>query len=194
MSLTTSKNPMIPLVNPPDNDLVACCSVSCADLTPWFAEPLPPDQAIDLLNLSRSCQQAAYRQGQSCFRGQLGEVVGRWWLDSSMEVMDRLFLGLAKIAKGEVEQALVDLVHGQLLLSRKLPEGQEYLQSGFTRARNLLPAADFFEVLHRHELLAYLPVIPLGAPPEGLAGLSLEAAVIRRLKGTTANLEPYSRF
>ncbi|MDE2089269.1 MAG: hypothetical protein KGJ12_04550, partial [Gammaproteobacteria bacterium] len=80
------------------------------------------------------------------------------------------------------DQALVELVYGQLLMSRKLYGAMEHLTAGFARAANLFAPDEYFSVLKRHALLGHLSLSERPSAPQDLASLLTEAAVIRRLE------------
>ena len=81
------------------------------------------------------------------------------------------------------DQALLELVRGQLLMTRKLQPANRHLQRGFELAAPWLGTTGYFELLRRHELLACLRLADTPSPPQGLAALQAEAAVVRRLRG-----------
>jgi len=150
-----------------------------APLAGWYAEPMAAEQAEALLTASR---------GRTEFAARLREAVARAWLGGS----DGLAL-LAAEAGTPRERALALLVHGQLLTARRHAGALEALEAGFAAARELLAPADYFALLRRHELLAWLPFGNLAGVPAGLGTLLIEAAVIRRLRGIRSRtLPPHS--
>ena len=153
---------------------------SPAALAHWYAEPLDPQQAELRLREGRRHAQAAYRQRRGALGAELEQLVAAFWLGRPVD--DRL-AALAIAANDDGEAALTHLVHGQLLLSRRLSGAGALLEQGFELARGLFLPADFFTVLKRHELLAELPLGPQPRSPLGLDDLLREARVIRRLRG-----------
>ncbi len=79
------------------------------------------------------------------------------------------------------ERALVELVWGQLLMSRRLSGAMEHLARGFDIARPFLSNRAYFALLKRHRLLARLPLFPAPRPAQCLEALLTEARVIERL-------------
>jgi hypothetical protein len=145
----------------------------------WHAEPLVRAVAKVLLERARAAQRACYRQGHDAFTPRLQEMIARFWLGCPVETD---YLSLIGVTRGP-QRALTELVHGQLLMSRKLEGARAVLDRGFGLAAPSLTAEEYLSVLARHERLAYLPLGPRPAPAQGLAGLLTEAAVIRRLRG-----------
>jgi len=115
-------------------------------------------------------------------------MIARFWRG---EPIDTNHQTLTKTADSRYEQALVELIYGQLLLSRKLNGTMAHLEAGFAEAAPLLGAAEYFTVWRRHALLAYLPLFDTVRPPQGLDDLFAEAAVIRRLRGATGERPRY---
>ncbi len=103
---------------------------------------------------------------------------GRFWLEGGCEA-DYQYLKVK--AEGAVESALLELVYGQLLMSRKLCSANFHLDKGFWLAAGLLSARDYFRVLRRHRDLECLVLTDTPAPPRTLEELIKEAGVIRRL-------------
>lgn len=145
----------------------------------WFAAPLAPEHAAAKL----AQVQAERRRGgiEACPLGcQLRELVARFWLGRPVQAQ---YAALARSRKDPECRALTELAYGQLLVSRKLSGATAHLERGFELAGPLLSAEGYFRVYRRHQLLAYLVLGPLPAPPQDLASLLREAAVIRRLQG-----------
>ena len=80
------------------------------------------------------------------------------------------------------DRALLELVYGQLLMGRKLSPAGEHLARGFRLAVPWLSSAGYFELVRRHERLDCLRLTDTPAPPQGLAALLAEAAVVQRLQ------------
>jgi hypothetical protein len=140
-----------------------------------------------LLHRARARQQAAYRQGRPCFRACLDELVARFWLGQPVVLG---FAALAADAGSDLDWAMAELAHGQLLMSRRLPGARGHLRAGFAAGRDAFPPRAFFEVLHRHELLAHLPPLSYGGEPATLHDLLVEAAVVRRLETALGHCRP----
>lgn len=157
-------------------------SAAALPLGAWYAEPLDRAAAADLLRAAHDRVQPFYARGTTCFSCRLQELVARYWQGRNVEGCYR---ALKATAPAERESALTELVYGQLLMSRKQARAMDHLNRGFARAAHYLTAREYFAVLRRHELLAYLPTVqaPVDSPPQGLAALLAEAGVIRRLQG-----------
>ena len=146
----------------------------------WYAEPMAVAEAEALLGRVHTVRQRALAAGRSCPACDLYELIARFWLDRPVQPLYDTLLNLRTDGRA---QALLHLVYGQLRISRKLNGAPEALQRGFTQARPHLGAAEYFDVLRRHELLAELPLGDVPAPALGLQALLKEAAVIRALRG-----------
>ncbi|NNJ94050.1 MAG: hypothetical protein HKP57_04840 [Halobacteria archaeon] len=148
-------------------------------LSAWYAEPLDTVVAGDLLVRAEAGQQACLRAGESCFRLRVLAIICHAWLGSEPEIRHE---ALAALAGDAHERALLDLVQGQLLASRKISGAMEYLQNGFRLAAPQLGATEYFALLQRHDLLDCLPYSVNPSVPQNLASLLNEAAVINRLR------------
>jgi len=156
--------------------LLACEGYSLAD---WYATPLSPAQAGTLLSLTQQAIQGRLRRGGSCIPLQLLLAICRFWLE---EQRARTALYWPYPAGSAREVALQELVHGQLLVSRKLRPAEVHLSLGFRAAAPLLETSDYFRLLREHELLACLPLSGQPATAQDLPALLNEAAVIRCLQ------------
>ncbi len=146
----------------------------------WFADPLPPGRARRLLSDVRRALQRVYGEGEVWFEGRLLEMIARFHDGRPVESD---YHNMAALAAGQSQRALLELVYGQLLMSRRLQGAMQHLDKGFEVAAHLLAPADYFEVMKRHELLRLLPLSGRPAAPRPLQGLLTEARVIRRLGG-----------
>ncbi|OOZ41242.1 hypothetical protein BOW53_04485 [Solemya pervernicosa gill symbiont] len=149
----------------------------------WYAEPMSQSEAEVLFKRAQQAQRTALIHATSPFLPRLTALLASFWLGGYEE--DE-WLQMAQLASSEYEQVLVELLQGQLLVSRKLSGALHHLKSAFMKASNLLEAEGYFEVLKRHEVLACLPTAPHPAEPLGLEALLTEAAVIQRMGGCTA--------
>jgi hypothetical protein len=90
--------------------------------------------------------------------------------------------GLQPIAARSAHgKALLELLYGQLMLSRRLAGGMRHLDRGFDLARNLLTASDYFTVMNRHRLLRQLPLSGTPSQAESLETMLISARVIERM-------------
>lgn len=159
-------------------------------LLQWYGEPLDRYYAEQLLQRAEVRQARRLRFGRSCITCRLQRLIGRFWLGQPIEGD---FQVLRQLARGTAHgRALTELVHGQLLMSRRLAGAREHLEAGFSAARTLLAPADYFEVLRRHRQLEALPLQPEpGLPAEPLSRLLGAAAVADRLTGKTRPARPH---
>lgn len=149
-------------------------------LSAWYAEPLDDHQAHRLLTEAQRQQQRAHRQRRSCSACPFHELIARFWLGRST---DALYDHLMHDPRVTRRQALAQLISGQLLMSRRLRGAMERLRNGFFLAAPHLQAAEYFQILKRHELLALLPLLAQPGKPQGLESLLREARVIQQLQG-----------
>lgn len=158
-------------------------------LSAWYADPLDTEVAGDLLARAEAGQQACLRAGESCFRLRILAIICHAWLGSDPEIR---YEALAVLAGDSYERALLELVQGQLLASRKLTGTVEHLGSGFRLAVPHLEPGEYFSLLRRHELLGSLLYSAKSSAPQGLASLLNEAAVISKLRSEERMVSTYS--
>lgn len=145
----------------------------------WYADPLSGEVAEVLHAAAQEALQTRLCAGTPCFQLHVLQFVCRFWLEAATEPeYDRL-----AIAAGDrAEQALLEIVYGQLLISRKYRHAAPHLERGFAQAVRYLESSDYFRLVRRHELLGHLCVSDTPSPPQGLAALLAEAAVTRQLQ------------
>ena len=119
--------------------------------------------------------------GQPVFQLQLMQLLGRYWMGNSISLGYR---HLAAFTSAQHDRALLEIVFGQLLMSRKLRPALRHLDSGFTLAADCIEAEDYFLLVRRHDQLRHIPLSDRATVPQGLQSLLAEAAVIRQLRGT----------
>lgn len=146
----------------------------------WYAEPLTHAVAEAQLRQAQHLQHQAHRARSRCSACPFHELIARFWLGRSIDV---LTAQLSHAGNPPRRRALTELVRGQLLMSRRLDGAMERLRNGFYLAGPYLQAVEYFQILKRHELLAYLPLGHRPAPAQGLAALLREAQVIQQLQG-----------
>lgn len=148
-------------------------------LATWYGEP--PGAAVARLIYDRAQQELQQRLclNRGAFPLHVLQLACEFWRRA--EGASR-YETLAAAVDGRREQALLELVYGQLLMSRKLRPANAHLTLGFELAAPWLASVSYFELLRRHEMLACLRLTDRPAPAQGLAGLLSEAAVIRRLQ------------
>ncbi|MEZ5541228.1 MAG: hypothetical protein R3F42_04205 [Pseudomonadota bacterium] len=144
-------------------------------LADWYAVPLAPALAARLLAATRDAFTARLLGGASPVTLRVLQQIVQFALDGTVgEAVTH--------TAGAREHALGELVRGQLLASRKLQPAMTHLERGFRLAAPFLATADYFRLLHEHELLACLPYGATPAVAQDLPALLNEAAVIRRLR------------
>lgn len=120
----------------------------------------------------------AYTHGEDAFSFRLYELIYLFWLDKDIDLHIQ---SLRSNANDRGRQAIVELLLGQLLLSRKLVGALDHLNLGFQRAIPYLSSEDYFVVLKRHQQLSWLPLTAEPSEPFSLEMLLTEARVIERL-------------
>lgn len=151
-----------------------------AALAGWYADPLDRKAGELLRQRGLDRAQQAYRRRESPLAGELQALIGGFALGHTvLAEVD----ALAGVAAMPAERALVRLIYGQLLISRRVSGAMEALDQGFELARDAFLPADFFAVMKRHELLDELPLFSRERPAQSLNELLREAGVIRCLRG-----------
>jgi hypothetical protein len=150
-------------------------------LAAWYGEPLA---AADAERLRAGAEKALrYRlcTGQPVFQVHVQQLLARYWAGASISIE---YQQLAAFACGKPDLALLEIIYGQLLMSRRHWPAMQHLDRGFNLAAAYLEATDYFLLVRRHELLRLLPLSQVPLAPQGLQSLLVEAAVIRQLQGT----------
>ena len=149
-------------------------------LSEWYADPMPPEQAQMQLEQSHVEEQAELLNSRQLFCPRIKRLIARFWLGKNIE---NEFRSLGATYRGEYEQALLQLVYGQLLISRKTSGAMGYLSKGFELATPFLTPSQYFVVMKRHQALANLVLRTIGYPAASLDTLLSEGKVIGKLKG-----------
>lgn len=152
-----------------------------ASLGDWFAEPMDRTLAGTLLEKARQAMQRSIVIGQPGYELRILELITSYWLDRPVE---NLFTSLSAVLDNRYQRALLALVYGQLLMSRKQAGAMAHLDTGFRLASNILSAQDYFNLMQRHDLLRRLPVSTGQTRPQSLTALLAEANVIQQICGT----------
>jgi hypothetical protein len=145
-------------------------------LAGWYATPVARARAVELHAESHQAEQRALAGAGDASLPRLARLVATYWLDGSVELDYR---SLA-VTLPPARRALVELIYGQLLISRKRVGALEHLRRGFTLAAPALAPADYFALLRRHELLQSLVLTAAGFPPQDLPDLLNEARIVRQ--------------
>jgi hypothetical protein len=148
-------------------------------LAGWYGDILTREQATGLQAAAQRVLQHRLCEGRPGFRPRLLQLICGFWLEAEV---DLAYGSLAATAGNEYDRALLELVFGQLLISRKCRRALPHLQAGFRLAAGHLVPADYFRLVRRHELLVYIGLRDSPAPAQRLETLLAEAAVIERLR------------
>jgi hypothetical protein len=150
----------------------------------WYAEPIDADAARQQLARCGERRQRRLRSGRGdAVTLRLACAVARFQLGENIDAEMSAMEGLFRQRHSPRALALLFLIHGQLLAARQLPEAKEKLAQGFRLANHLLHPQDYFNLLHRHNLLARLPVTSRTSA-QSLKTLLQTAAVQERLELT----------
>ena len=147
-------------------------------LAAWYATPLTQTQAADLQRQAQQLLQRNMTSGGSSLAPRLADMIAGFWLGRVVAHDYRSLIATAP----EAEQAAVELLYGQLLMSCKRSGAMQHLERGFELATLALAPADYFVLLRRHALLRHLVLTPAGAMPQTLDDLLQEARIIQRLQ------------
>lgn len=146
------------------------------DLSAWYANPLTVAEATDRLESIR-CQR---KQNGSVSSLRIEEIIARYWLGRDIKGDVENYLASCE---NESHKALITLIYGQLLMSRKCATAMDYLHAGLRLANKHFQGAAYLEVMRRHEQLAFIVLSNHPVPALSLYELLREAAVIKKLKG-----------
>lgn len=163
-----------------DCDAAALLHRHMPSLSAWYANPLSAEQAVQLQLAAQRELQARLCSGASCFPLHVLQLVCRFQRQLAIELDYRQLLAAVEDVR---EQALLELVYGQLLASRKLSGAHQHLADGFVLAADCLSSTDYFQLLRQHELLDWLVLSDTACLPQSQADLLAEAAVIKQLRG-----------
>ena len=158
-----------------------------AALAAWYGEPVAAADAEWLCAGTEKTLRSRLCAGLPAFQLHVLQLLGHFWMDVSIALE---YKQLAASATGKRDRALLEIVYGQLLFSRRQRSALEHLDRGFRLAAGYLEAADYFLLVRRHELLRHIPLSAAQAAPQGLQSLLAEAGVIRQLLGA---VRPASR-
>ena len=151
-----------------------------ASLAAWYGEPLAASDARRVCAEAERLLRSQLCAGRPVFQLQLMQLLGRYWMGNSILLGYR---HLAASTGAQRDRALLEIVFGQLLMSRKQRPALSHLDSGFRLAADYIEATDYLLLVRRHDLLRHIPLSDKAAVPQGLESLLAEAAVIRQLRG-----------
>lgn len=140
---------------------------------------MAPSEAREWLDQHTPARAGSPPLAGSSFDQRLRTLIARFWADRPVEAD---YLGLKSAAATRVEEARVELIYGQLLVSRFLRAGLEHLERGFQLAVEDLPPRDYLELRRRHQALRLLPLGQERREAQSLRALLAQAAVIERLE------------
>lgn len=144
----------------------------------WYADPCTETEAQAALARIAAREQRLHRRGRSSFTLKLAAMLARAALGQDVE-QDYLRLSALAARHCTRARALVELIYGQVLITRRRPGAMAHLDQGFALARHLFAPGDYFLVLKRHTALALLP--PAELPPEPLETLLTTADVMAHM-------------
>lgn len=147
-------------------------------LAGWYAAPLASPRAGELHAQARLAMQRALAIAGSAELPRLAQLIAGFWLGHAVE---HDYRSLAATLAPD-RQALMELIYGQLLISRKRIGAMEHLRRGFALAAPKLAPADYFTLLRRHELLQSLALSAAGAAPLDLPDLINEARIVKQFR------------
>jgi hypothetical protein len=146
----------------------------------WHADPLDAEAARALLAAAEHGRWRGNRR-RRCRICLLQELIARHWLGEEIGALYRQVA--PRLSRSAHGHALLELITGQLLLSRRLHGAQQHLDHGFHLASRLFTPADYLAVLNRHQQLARLPLSATALPAASLAELLTTAKVVERMEG-----------
>ena len=174
----------------PDVDpFLLATSLAQPPLAGWYAAPLAPEIAADLHIQVRQAQQRQLADQGSQFTSRLAGLIAGYWQDRAIDLDYRSLLATVL----PEQQALVELVYGQLLISRKLYGALDHLKRGFILATPMLKPAEYFAVLRCHEVLSTLILTATPSDGQTLSDLLNEARVIKQLQPNSGRMRPGHR-
>lgn len=154
-------------------------------LSAWYATPLTRSQLLYLQSALQQQLQTRLCDGASCYAVHVLQLVCRFQCRFDVELD---YQQLLAAVQNVPEQALLELVYGQLLASCKQTGAHQHLAGGFTLAAEYLSSTDYFRLLRQHELLGWLSLSVSASAPQQLQSLLAEAAVIKQLQGDSGVL------
>ena len=154
----------------------------CPQLSEWYATPLTRSRLVYLQSALQQELQTRLCNGASCFALHLLQFVCRFQYRIDVQLD---YQQLLAAVQNVPEQALLELVYGQLLASCKQTGAHQHLANGFALAAEYLSSTDYFRLVRQHELLGWLALADTASAPQQLQSLLAEAAVIKQLQGDT---------
>ena len=154
----------------------------CPQLSEWYATPLTRSRLVYLQSALQQELQTRLCNGASCYALHLLQFVCRFQYRIDVQLD---YQQLLAAVQNVPEQALLELVYGQLLASCKQTGAHQHLADGFALAAEYLSSADYFRLVRQHELLGWLALADTASAPQQLQSLLAEAAVIKQLQGDT---------
>lgn len=148
----------------------------------WYATPLSPEQARQLLARVEAKERIRLRRASSCTACRLVKLIARYWLGECIDADYQAMIARFQKRHSPRARVLLELIYGQLLLARRRRGALPHLERAFAEGRHLFAPGDYFTVLKRHALFRRLPVEADG-PALSLEELLVTARVIERLQG-----------
>jgi len=154
----------------------------CPQLSEWYATPLTRSRLVYLQSALQQELQTRLCNGISCYALHVLQLVCRFQCRIDVELD---YQQLLAAVQNVPEQALLELIYGQLLASCKQTGAHQHLHDGFALAAEYLSSAEYFRLVRQHELLRWLVLSDAASAPQQLQSLLAEAAVIKQLQGDT---------
>lgn len=145
----------------------------------WSADPLTTPAAMQLQQQAEQRLMQRLRRGVSCISCRWQQLIAAATLQQPLLPHYQSARALCRSRRAD---AITELLYGQLLLTRRLPEAHHHLQRGFRLAAPLLASSDYFTLLSRHQQLQRLPTTDPPSPAMPLAQLLTTAAIIAQLQ------------
>ena len=146
----------------------------------WYAEPQTFTEANQHYAAANHRLERRLRHGGGTLCCRLQLMCAKFWLDKEIS---NDYQGLLHPASRTPHgRALLELVYGQLLMTRQLAGAGEHLERGFNLATHLFTASDYFTVMNRHRRLRHLPLTNHSSSPSSLKHLLVTAQVIERME------------
>jgi hypothetical protein len=162
---------------------------SQASLAAWYGEPLSTGDAERLYAWAGKSLRYRLCAGLPVFQLHVLQLLGHYWMGVSIPLG---YQQLVASATEKRDRALLEIVYGQLLFSRRQWPALQHLDRGFRLASGYLEAMDYFLLVRRHDLLRHIPLSDARVTPQGLQSSLAEAAVIRQLQGVVRDTSSVS--
>ncbi|MDH5786597.1 MAG: hypothetical protein OEZ16_13465 [Chromatiales bacterium] len=159
--------------------MISELTVGFGILARWYADPLSHEEAELLLSLCERREQDLLKHSGNSYLAPLLKLIALHWLGEATEGHYQYLI--SKKSKSVHAEILKPLIHGQLLMSKKIEGAMEDLDVAFHHARLLLRPEDYFVLVKRHQILRHIPLSAQPSQGETLDGLLKTGGVIGRM-------------